>query len=115
MRNQQTRVLFAFSLFAFKVDCLFFFLFFARLIVPLFARLIFWWYKVGLPTEPVGDLPPKLYYPGMLAISMYLGALLQCTMLGSTILGVEGKRLWIMKSNPVESVLIMVFWCAPMI
>jgi hypothetical protein len=28
-------------------------------------------------------------------------------MLGSTILGVEGKRLWIMKSNPVESVLIM--------
>ncbi len=71
------------------------------------AILIFWWYKVGLPTEPVGDLPPKLYYPGMLAISMYLGALLQCTMLGSTILGVEGKRLWIMKSNPVESVLIM--------
>ena len=71
------------------------------------ALLIFWWYKVGLPTEPVGDLPPKLYYPGMLAISMYLGALLQCTMLGSTILGVEGKRLWIMKSNPVESVLIM--------
>ena len=69
--------------------------------------LIFWWYKVGLPTEPVGDLPPKLYYPGMLAISMYLGALLQCTMLGSTILGVEGKRLWIMKSNPIESVLIM--------
>ena len=71
------------------------------------ALLIFWWYKVGLPTEPVGDLPLKLYYPGMLAISMYLGALLQCTMLGSTILGVEGKRLWIMKSNPVESVLIM--------
>ena len=71
------------------------------------ALLIFWWYKVGLPIEPVGDLPPKLYYPGMLAISMYLGALLQCTMLGSTILGVEGKRLWIMKSNPVESVLIM--------
>ena len=71
------------------------------------ALLIFWWYKVGLPTEPVGDLPPKLYYPGMLAISMYLGALLQCTMLGSTILGVEGKRLWIMKSNPIESVLIM--------
>jgi len=71
------------------------------------AILIFWWYKVGLPTEPVGDLPPKLYYPGMLAISMYLGALLQCTMLGSTILGVEGKRLWIMKSNPIESVLIM--------
>ena len=35
------------------------------------ALLIFWWYKVGLPTEPVGDLPPKLYYPGMLAISMY--------------------------------------------
>ena len=71
------------------------------------AILIFWWYKVGLPTEPVGDLPPKLYYPGMLAISMHLGALLQCTMLGSTILGVEGKRLWIMKSNPIESVLIM--------
>ena len=36
-----------------------------------------------------------------------MGALLQCTMLGSTILGVEGKRMWIMKSNPVESVLIM--------
>ena len=69
--------------------------------------MVFWWFKVGLPTEPVGDLPPKLYYPGMLAISLYLGALLQCTMLGSTILGVEGKRMWIMKSNPVESHLIM--------
>ena len=69
--------------------------------------LIFWWFKVGIPTEPIGDLPSKLYYPGMLAISLYLGALLQCTMLGSTILGVEGKRLWIMKSNPVESLLIM--------
>ena len=43
----------------------------------------------------------------MLGISLYLGALLQCTMLGSTILGVEGKRLWIMKSNPVESLVIM--------
>ena len=40
-------------------------------------------------------------------MSLFIGALLQCTMLGSTILGVEGKRLWIMKSNPVESVLIM--------
>ena len=69
--------------------------------------MVFWWFKVGIPNEPVGDLPPKLYYPGMLAISLYLGALLQCTMLGSTILGVEGKRLWIMKSNPVESLLIM--------
>jgi len=69
--------------------------------------MVFWWFKVGIPTEPVGDLPPKLYYPGMLAISLYLGALLQCTMLGSTMLGVEGKRLWIMKSNPVESLLIM--------
>ena len=69
--------------------------------------MIFWWFKVGIPTEPVGDLPPKLYYPGMLAISLYLGALLQCTMLGSTLLGVEGKRMWIMKSNPVESHLIM--------
>ena len=69
--------------------------------------MIFWWFKVGIPNEPVGDLPPKLYYPGMLAISLYLGALLQCTMLGSTMLGVEGKRLWIMKSNPVESLLIM--------
>ena len=69
--------------------------------------MIFWWFKVGIPTEPVGDLPPKLYYPGMLAISLYLGALLQCAMLGSTMLGVEGKRLWIMKSNPVESILIM--------
>jgi hypothetical protein len=36
-----------------------------------------------------------------------MGALLQCTMLGSTMLGVEGKRMWIMKSNPVESILIM--------
>ena len=69
--------------------------------------MVFWWFKVGIPTESVGDLPPKLYYPGMLAISLYLGALLQCTMLGSTMLGVEGKRLWIMKSNPVESLLIM--------
>ena len=69
--------------------------------------LVFWWYNVGMPTEPVGDLPPKLYYPGMLAISMYMGALLQCTMLGSAILGVEGKRMWIMKSNPVESLLVM--------
>ena len=69
--------------------------------------LVFWWFKVGFPSEPIGDLPPKLYYPGMLAISLYMGALLQCTMLGSTILGVEGKRLWIMKSNPVESILIM--------
>ena len=69
--------------------------------------LIFWWFKMGIPNEPIGDLPSTLYYPGMLAISMYMGALLQCTMLGSTILGVEGKRLWIMKSNPVESVLIM--------
>ena len=69
--------------------------------------LVFWWFKVGLPSEPIGDLPPTLYYPGMLAISLYMGALLQCTMLGSTILGVEGKRLWIMKSNPVESILIM--------
>ena len=68
---------------------------------------LFWWFKVGIPSEPLGDLPTKLYYPGMLAISLYLGALLQCTMLGSTILGVEGKRLWIMKSNPVESLLIM--------
>jgi hypothetical protein len=69
--------------------------------------LIFWWFKMGIPTEPVGDLPLTLYYPGMLAISLYMGALLQCTMLGSTMLGVEGKRLWIMKSNPVESLLIM--------
>ena len=69
--------------------------------------LVFWWFKVGMPSEPVGNLPPKLYYPGMLAISMYMGALLQCTMLGSTMLGVEGKRMWIMKSNPVESILIM--------
>ena len=69
--------------------------------------MVFWWFKVGIPNEPIGDLPPKLYYPGMLAISLYLGALLQCTMLGSTMLGVEGKRLWIMKSNPVESLLIM--------
>jgi hypothetical protein len=69
--------------------------------------LVFWWFKVGLPSEPIGDIPPTLYYPGMLAISLYMGALLQCTMLGSTILGVEGKRLWIMKSNPVESILIM--------
>jgi len=69
--------------------------------------MIFWWFKAGIPNEPIGDLPPKLYYPGMLAISLYLGALLQCTMLGSTMLGVEGKRLWVMKSNPVESLLIM--------
>jgi len=69
--------------------------------------MVFWWFKVGTPSEPIGDLPPRLYYPGMLAISLYLGALLQCTMLGSTILGVEGKRMWIMKSNPVESYLIM--------
>ena len=69
--------------------------------------LVFWWFKTGLPSEPIGDLPVTLYYPGMLAISLFIGSLLQCTMLGSTILGVEGKRLWIMKSNPVESVLIM--------
>ena len=69
--------------------------------------LVFWWFKMGIPSEPIGDLPSSLYYPGMLAISMYMGALLQCTMLGSTILGVEGKRMWIMKSNPVESILIM--------
>ena len=69
--------------------------------------LVFWWLKVGIPNEPLGDLPTTLYYPGMLAMSLYMGALLQCTMLGSTILGVEGKRMWIMKSNPVESVLIM--------
>ena len=69
--------------------------------------LVFWWFKVGLPSEPIGDLPITLYYPGMLAMSLYIGTLLQCTMLGSTILGVEGKRLWIVKSNPVESVLIM--------
>jgi hypothetical protein len=69
--------------------------------------LVFWWFKIGIPSEPVGDLPSTLYYPGMLAISLYMGALLQCTMLGSTMLGVEGKRLWIMKSNPVESILIM--------
>jgi hypothetical protein len=69
--------------------------------------LVFWWFKMGIPNEPVGDLPSSLYYPGMLAISMYMGALLQCTMLGSTMLGVEGKRMWIMKSNPVESILIM--------
>ena len=69
--------------------------------------MIFWWFKIGIPTEPIGNLPSKWYYPGMLGISLYLGALLQCTMLGSTILGVEGKRLWIMKSNPVESSLIM--------
>ena len=56
--------------------------------------MVFWWFKGGIPNESVGDLPPKLYYPGMLAISLYLGALLQCTMLGSTMLGVEGKRLW---------------------
>ena len=61
--------------------------------------LIFWWFKAGLPSESIGNLPPELYYPGILAISMYLGALLQCTMLGSTILGVEGKRLLIMKSK----------------
>ena len=69
--------------------------------------LVFWWFKVGMPNEPIAGLPSKLYYPGMLAISLYLGSLLQCTMLGSTMLGVEGKRLWIMKSNPVESLLIM--------
>ena len=70
--------------------------------------LIFWWFKVGLPNESIGEnIPLTLYYPGMLAMCLYIGALLQCTMLGSTILGVEGKRLWIMKSNPVESVLIM--------
>ena len=69
--------------------------------------LIFWWFKTGLPNEPIGDIPITLYYPGMLAMCLFIGALLQCTMLGSTILGVEGKRLWIMKSNPVESVLIM--------
>ena len=69
--------------------------------------LVFWWFKMGIPSEPIGDLPSSLYYPGMLAISMYMGALLQCTMLGSTMLGVEGKRMWIMKSNPVESILIM--------
>ena len=69
--------------------------------------LVFWWFKMGIPNEPIGDLPSSLYYPGMLAISMYMGALLQCTMLGSTMLGVEGKRMWIMKSNPVESILIM--------
>ena len=69
--------------------------------------LVFWWFKMGIPSEPIGDLPSTLYYPGMLAISMYMGALLQCTMLGSTMLGVEGKRMWIMKSNPVESILIM--------
>jgi hypothetical protein len=69
--------------------------------------LVFWWFKMGMPNEPISDLPSTLYYPGMLAISMYMGALLQCTMLGSTMLGVEGKRLWIMKSNPVESMLIM--------
>lgn len=69
--------------------------------------LVFWWFKTGLPSEPIGDIPITLYYPGMLAMSLFIGALLQCTMLGSTILGVEGKRLWIMKSNPVESVLIM--------
>tara|TARA_B100001750_G_scaffold159943_1_gene128918 strand:- start:113 stop:946 length:834 start_codon:yes stop_codon:yes gene_type:complete len=69
--------------------------------------LIFWWFKTGLPSEPIGDIPITLYYPGMLAMCLFIGALLQCTMLGSTILGVEGKRMWIMKSNPVESVLIM--------
>ena len=69
--------------------------------------LVFWWFKVGIPTEPIGDLPSHLYYPGMIAISLYMGSLLQCTMLGSTVLGVEGKRLWIVKSNPVESNLVM--------
>ena len=71
------------------------------------AILIFWYYQTGIPSEEVGDLAPHHYYPGLLALALYMAALLQCTLVGAALLGIEGRRLWVLKGLPVDSRTVM--------
>ncbi|MDP7135819.1 MAG: hypothetical protein QF766_01575 [Candidatus Poseidoniia archaeon] len=71
------------------------------------AILLFWYYQTGIPGEEVGDLAPHHYYPGLLALALYMAALLQCTLVGAALLGIEGRRLWVLKGLPVDSRTVM--------
>tara|TARA_Y100000588_G_C14258890_1_gene926715 strand:- start:1801 stop:3288 length:1488 start_codon:yes stop_codon:yes gene_type:complete len=66
--------------------------------------ILFWVYTIGKPTE---DLGGESFYPTLLALGIYIGALLQCTLVGASSIGIEGKRLWILKSLPIDSVSVL--------
>ena len=66
--------------------------------------ILFWIYTLGQPTEELGG---ETFYPTLLAFGIYIGALLQCTLVGASSIGIEGKRLWILKSLPIDSVSVL--------
>jgi len=75
--------------------------------ISISAILLFWYFRTGIPAEAVGDLAPHHYYPGLLALSLYMAALLQCTLVGTALVGLEGPRLWVLKTLPVEARTVM--------
>ena len=75
--------------------------------ISISAILLFWYFRTGVPAEAVGELAPHHYYPGLLALSLYMAALLQCTLVGAALLGIEGRRLWVLKGLPVDSRTVM--------
>ena len=75
--------------------------------ISISAILLFWYFRTGIPAETIGDLAPHHYYPGLLALSLYMAALLQCTLVGTALVGLEGPRLWVLKTLPVEARTVM--------
>ena len=60
-----------------------------------------------MPSLKMGNFEDTLTLPIFLAMGLFLGALLHCAMLGSAAVGMEGKRLWLLKSLPVKAKLVL--------
>lgn len=74
--------------------------------ILLIAVLIIIYFSVGIPGNVTGD-NEKYVYPLLLAMAIFFIAVLQCAFIALGSVGMEGKRLWVLKSLPVEGEVVM--------
>lgn len=70
-------------------------------ILGLSALLIWGWHKI----EGIEQIPARaqhIAYPAIIAIGVYLAAILQCGFIGLGSIGKEGRKFWLLKSMPVH-------------
>jgi len=64
-------------------------------------------YQAIGPHSEINSPGAMFIYPFVLGFSLFLGATLQCGLIGLASIGLEGRRLWIMKSLPIPGISVL--------
>ena len=69
--------------------------------VALLLMMFGLYYLIG-PHESINNQYNYLIYPTIIAIALFLGAVLQCSLIGLAVISMEGRPFWILKTLPVS-------------